>query len=136
MLSVTLGPREDWFTEAGIETLLSQEWTVTHESDRVGLRLNGEVPLERARTGELPSEGAVTGALQVPPNGQPVLFGPDHPLTGGYPIIASVDDVDLAAQLPPGAKLRFTTSARPTPNARPAEASRTAAGSRTNENEG
>ena len=130
MLSVTLGPREDWFTEAGIETLLSQEWTVTHESDRVGLRLNGEVPLERARTGELPSEGAVTGALQVPPNGQPVLFGPDHPLTGGYPIIASVDDLDLAAQLPPGVKLRFTTSARPTPNTRPAEAPRT------NDNEG
>ncbi|WP_166823300.1 5-oxoprolinase subunit B/C family protein [Brevibacterium limosum] len=136
MLSATLGPREDWFTEAGIKTLLSQEWTVTHESDRVGLRLNGEVPLERAHTGELPSEGAVTGALQVPPNGQPVLFGPDHPLTGGYPIIASVDDVDLAAQLPPGVKLRFTTSARPTPNPRPAEASRTAAGPRTNENEG
>lgn len=136
MLSVTLGPREDWFTEAGIETLLSQEWTVTHESDRVGLRLNGEVPLERARTGELPSEGAVTGALQVPPNGQPVLFGPDHPLTGGYPIIASVNDVDLAAQLPPGVKLRFTTSAEPTPNAHPTEASRTAAGPRTNENEG
>lgn len=135
-LSVTLGPREDWFTEAGIETLLSQEWTVTHESDRVGLRLNGEVQLERARTGELPSEGAVTGALQVPPNGQPVLFGPDHPLTGGYPIIASIDDVDLAAQLPPGVKLRFTTSARPTPNAHSAEASSTAAGPRTNENEG
>ena len=109
-MTVTLGPREDWFTPAGIETLLSQEWTVTHESDRVGLRLSGEVALERARTGELPSEGAVTGALQVPPNGQPVLFGPDHPLTGGYPIIASVDDVDFAAQLPPGVKLRFTTS--------------------------
>ena len=109
-LTVTLGPREYWFTSAGIETLLSQEWTVTHESDRVGLRLSGQVALERARTGELPSEGAVTGALQVPPNGQPVLFGPDHPLTGGYPIIASVDDVDFAAQLPPGVKLRFTTS--------------------------
>ncbi|WP_423059028.1 carboxyltransferase domain-containing protein [Brevibacterium linens] len=129
-MTVTLGPREDWFTDAGIETLLSQVWTVTHESDRVGLRLSGEVPLERARTGELPSEGAVTGALQVPPNGQPVLFGPDHPLTGGYPIIASVDDLDLAAQLPPGVKLRFTTSARPTPNTRPAEAPRT------NDNEG
>ena len=109
-MTVTLGPREDWFTSAGIETLLSQEWTVTHESDRVGLRLSGQVALERARTGELPSEGAVTGALQVPPSGQPVLFGPDHPLTGGYPIIASVDDVDFAAQLPPGVKLRFTTS--------------------------
>ena len=129
-MTVTLGPREDWFTDAGVETLLSQVWTVTHESDRVGLRLSGEVPLERARTGELPSEGAVTGALQVPPNGQPVLFGPDHPLTGGYPIIASVDDLDLAAQLPPGVKLRFTTSARPTPNTRPAEAPRT------NDNEG
>ncbi|WP_098731484.1 urea amidolyase family protein [Brevibacterium epidermidis] len=129
-MTVTLGPREDWFTDAGVETLLSQVWTVTHESDRVGLRLSGEVPLERARTGELPSEGAVTGALQVPPNGQPVFFGPDHPLTGGYPIIASVDDLDLAAQLPPGVKLRFTTSARPTPNTRPAEAPRT------NDNEG
>ena len=129
-MTVTLGPREDWFTDAGVETLLSQVWTVTHEADRVGLRLSGEVPLERARTGELPSEGAVTGALQVPPNGQPVLFGPDHPLTGGYPIIASVDDLDLAAQLPPGVKLRFTTSARPTPNTRPAEAPRT------NDNEG
>lgn len=109
-MSVTLGPREGWFTSAGIETLLGQEWTVTHESDRVGLRLDGEVPLERSRTGELPSEGAVTGALQVPPNGQPVLFGPDHPLTGGYPIIASVDDTDLAAQLAPGVRIRFATN--------------------------
>ena len=115
-MTVTLGPREDWFTSAGIETLLSQEWTVTHESDRVGLRLSGQVALERARTGELPSEGAVTGALQVPPSGQPVLFGPDHPLTGGYPIIASVDDVDFAAQLPPGVRLRFTTGSRSTTN--------------------
>lgn len=110
-LAVTLGPRDDWFTAAGIETLLSQEWTVTHESDRVGLRLSGDVPLERARSGELPSEGAVTGALQVPPNGQPVLFGPDHPLTGGYPIIGSVEDTDLAAQLAPGVRIRFRISA-------------------------
>lgn len=106
-LTVTLGPRDDWFTSAGVATLFDQEWTVTHESDRVGLRLSGQVPLERARTGELPSEGAVTGALQVPPNGQPVLFGPDHPLTGGYPIIGSVDDTDLAAQLAPGVRIRF-----------------------------
>ena len=45
-----------------------------------------------------------------------MLFGPDHPLTGGYPIIASVDDVDFAAQLPPGVKLRFTTGSRSTTN--------------------
>ncbi|WP_309132399.1 urea amidolyase family protein [Brevibacterium sp.] len=107
-LEVTLGPRDDWFTSAGISTLLEQTWTVTSQSDRVGLRLEGDVPLERSRDGELPSEGAVTGALQVPPNGQPVLFGPDHPLTGGYPIIAAVNDTDLAAQLPPGARIRFT----------------------------
>lgn len=118
-MKVTLGPRDDWFTATGISTLLEQEWTVTHESDRVGLRLAGDTPLERARTGELPSEGAVTGALQVPPNGQPVLFGPDHPLTGGYPIIASVDDLGLAAQLAPGVRLRFTTDGATSP--RPAE---------------
>ncbi|MCF2573162.1 carboxyltransferase domain-containing protein [Brevibacterium sp. UCMA 11754] len=112
-MSVTLGPRDGWFTSAGVETLLGQDWTVTHESDRVGLRLAGDVPLERTRTGELPSEGAVTGALQVPPKGQPVLFGPDHPLTGGYPIIASVDDTDLAAQLAPGVKIRFVTEDDP-----------------------
>ncbi|WP_210602771.1 urea amidolyase family protein [Brevibacterium oceani] len=133
-LSVTLGPREDWFTDAGIDTLLGQEWTVTHESDRVGLRLSGEVALERARTGELPSEGAVTGALQVPPNGQPVLFGPDHPLTGGYPIIGSVDDLDLAAQLPPGVKLRFTADC-PASSTRRAQSNGTAEAPHPHENE-
>lgn len=117
-LAVTLGPRDDWFTSAGIATLFDQEWTVTTDSDRVGLRLSGDTPLERSLTGELPSEGAVTGALQVPPNGQPVLFGPDHPLTGGYPIIASVIDTDLAAQLPPGARVRFVL-ADPDPAADP-----------------
>lgn len=108
-LDITLGPRDDWFTESAIETLTTQEWQVTPRSDRVGIRLQGDVPLERATTGELPSEGAVTGAIQVPPDGQPVLFLPDHPLTGGYPIIGALTDrcLDLAAQLPPGARIRF-----------------------------
>ncbi|WP_306341464.1 biotin-dependent carboxyltransferase family protein [Nocardioides luteus] len=108
-LRVLLGPREDWFTAAGVRTLLEQEWTVTPRSDRVGVRLHGDVPLERSVSGELPSEGAVTGAIQVPPDGQPVLFLPDHPLTGGYPIIAAVvdRDLDLAGQLPPGVRIRF-----------------------------
>lgn len=76
----------------------------------MGIRLQGDVPLERAVGGELPSEGAVTGAIQVPPDGQPVLFLPDHPLTGGYPIIGALTDrsLDLAAQLPPGVRVRFT----------------------------
>lgn len=108
-LSITLGPRNDWFTASALHTLIEQEWLVTARADRVGIRLQGDVRLERAVQGELPSEGAVTGALQVPADGQPVLFGPDHPLTGGYPIIAAVTDrsLDLAGQLPPGARIRF-----------------------------
>lgn len=108
-LEITLGPRDDWFAPAALATLTEQEWTVTPRSDRVGIRLEGAVPLERARGGELPSEGAVTGAIQVPPDGQPVLFLPDHPLTGGYPIIGALTDrsLDLAGQLPPGVRIRF-----------------------------
>jgi allophanate hydrolase subunit 2 len=58
----------------------------------------------------LPSEGLLRGAIQVPPNGQPVLFLADHPVTGGYPVIAVVDDagVDLAAQARPGDVVRIT----------------------------
>src|SRR5690606_40604753 len=84
-------------------------WHVTQLADRVGIGLQGEMALERAGDGELPSAGAVTGAIQVPPDGQPVLFLPDHPLTGGYPIIGALTDrcLDLAGQLPPGARIRF-----------------------------
>ncbi|MDF2560861.1 MAG: allophanate hydrolase [Microbacterium sp.] len=113
-LDITLGPRDDWFTVEALEVLTTQEWTVTPRSDRVGIRLQGEVPLERSVGGELPSEGAVTGAIQVPPDGQPVLFLPDHPLTGGYPIIGALTDrsLDLVGQLPPGVRLRFAVRAR------------------------
>lgn len=113
-LAIVLGPRDDWFSEAAVATLLEQEWEVTPRSDRVGLRLHGSTPLARDRSGELESEGAVTGAIQVPPDGQPVLFLPDHPLTGGYPVIGAVVDRDLdrAGQLPPGARIRFHLAAR------------------------
>lgn len=110
-LDITLGPRDDWFTPAAVAALTEQEWLVTPRSDRVGIRLNGETPLERSQNRELPSEGAVTGAIQVPADGHPVLFLPDHPLTGGYPIIGALTDasLDLAAQLPPGTRIRFRT---------------------------
>ncbi|MFE5293842.1 carboxyltransferase domain-containing protein [Isoptericola sp. NPDC056618] len=109
-LPVVLGPHDDWF--ADLAALLDQEWRVTDRSDRVGLRLDG-APLTRtadAQGRELPSEGCVTGALQVPPDGLPVLFGVDHPLTGGYPVVASVASTHLwlLGQLPPGALLRFS----------------------------
>ncbi|MCO5063977.1 MAG: urea amidolyase family protein [Rhizobiaceae bacterium] len=107
-LDVTLGPRADWFTEKSVERFLSEEWTVTAESSRTGIRLHGQ-PLERISKAELPSEATVQGAIQVPLSGQPVLFLTDHPVTGGYPVIANVaaHHLDLAGQLPPGVKLRF-----------------------------
>ena len=79
--------------------LTTQEWTVTADSNRVGLRLAGP-PLARARTDELPSEGLVPGALQVPPDGAPVLFLADHPVTGGYPVLAVVTTADLGCRGP------------------------------------
>ncbi len=108
-LDVIMGPRTDWFTAAGVATFLAQTWHVTPQSNRVGIRLAGDQPLERANRIELPSEGTATGAVQVPAGGQPVLFLADHPLTGGYPVIATVADhhLDLAGQIPIGARIRF-----------------------------
>ncbi|HEX7385793.1 MAG TPA: 5-oxoprolinase/urea amidolyase family protein [Castellaniella sp.] len=109
VLRVLLGPRNAWFDSASVRRLEEQLWIVTPQSNRVGLRLSGEQPLVRAHVGELPSEGMVAGALQVPPSGQPVLFLADHPLTGGYPVVAVVldEDLDLLAQASPGMQLRF-----------------------------
>lgn len=111
-LRISPGPRDDWFDAAGLARLTGQIWTASAESNRVGIRLalgNGATPLERTRAGELASEGVAAGALQVPPSGLPVLFLADHPVTGGYPVIAGViaDDLPAAAQLPPGAAIRF-----------------------------
>jgi allophanate hydrolase subunit 2 len=113
-LPITLGPRDDWFAASSLSLLVEQEWAVTPRSDRVGIRLQGARPLERVIKGELASEGAVTGAIQVPAEGQPVLFLPDHPLTGGYPVIGALTDraLDLAAQVPPGARMRFRIEGR------------------------
>lgn len=122
-LRAVRGPRDDWFDQAGIDALTAQEWVVTPRSDRVGVRIapaDGARTITRARDGELPSEGVVTGSLQVPPSGEPVLFLADHPVTGGYPIIAVVreEDLALAAQAPPGARLRIRLEdPRPTAHA-------------------
>ena len=112
-LDVVLGPRTDWFTQKGLATLLAQDWQVTAESSRVGMRLAGVEPLERRDAAELPSEGTTLGAIQVPHSGQPVLFLADHPLTGGYPVIGVVarHHLDLASQIPIGAKIRFNAIA-------------------------
>ncbi|HJQ44966.1 MAG TPA: biotin-dependent carboxyltransferase family protein [Amycolatopsis sp.] len=101
-----LGPRDAWFADAA--TQLARTWTVTPESNRVGLRLDGE-PLRRNKSDELPSEGLLTGAIQVPPNGLPVVFLADHPTTGGYPVIGVVAPGALPAlaQARPGTTIRF-----------------------------
>lgn len=105
---VVLGPREDWFTEPSRREFLACEWTVTADIDRVGVRLQGPT-LERQLDGELPSEGIVRGAVQVPASGQPLVFLADHPTTGGYPVIAVVidADVDRLAQVRPGQRIRM-----------------------------
>lgn len=107
-LDVALGPREDWFTIAAIRLLLESPWQVSPASDRVGVRLNGPV-LERSRSEELSSEPCIRGSIQVSAAGQPIVFGPDHPVTGGYPVIAAVLDrhTDRLAQAAPGQIVRF-----------------------------
>jgi KipI family sensor histidine kinase inhibitor len=108
-LPVVLGPRDDWFSPAARRVLMDSIYQVTPASNRVGLRLSGP-GLDRARAGELPSEGLVTGAIQVPPDGQPILMLADHPVTGGYPVIAvaTAEAISAAAHLRPGDLIRFT----------------------------
>jgi biotin-dependent carboxylase-like uncharacterized protein len=107
-LRVQPGPRADWFVD-GLARLCAAPYVVEADSNRVGLRLRGRA-LERRRTDELPSEGMVLGAVQVPPDGQPVVFLADHPPTGGYPVLGVVRAEDLwqCAQLRPGDEVRFT----------------------------
>ncbi|MCO8276486.1 biotin-dependent carboxyltransferase family protein [Actinoplanes sp. TRM 88003] len=102
-LGVWLGPRDDWFS--GRE-LFENEYQVSPMSNRVGCRLTGAA-LTRGVPGELASEGVVLGAIQVPADGQPLIFLADHPTTGGYPVIGVVDDVTPLAQARPGSTVRF-----------------------------
>lgn len=109
VLTLDPGPRLDWIAERG--QLTDAVWHVSSRSNRIGIRLQGNRiqrhPSVEGR--ELPTEGLTRGAVQVPPGGEPVLFLGDHPATGGYPVAAVVRpaDVDRAAQLRPGQRLRL-----------------------------
>jgi biotin-dependent carboxylase-like uncharacterized protein len=116
-ITVWLGPRDDWFTAEALRRFASQTYVVSPNSNRTAVRLGSESgrPLTRRRASELPSEGLVTGAIQVPSGGEPLVFLADHPVTGGYPVIGVVDVADLArcAQLRPGDRVSFTVADRP-----------------------
>jgi biotin-dependent carboxylase-like uncharacterized protein len=109
ILDTLAGPRTDWLADRD----LGGEWTVAPDSNRVGVRLTGHV-WARVRADEVPSEGVVRGAIQLPGDGRPVIFGPDHPTTGGYPVVGVLTDAasDLLAQLRPGQRVRFRTRAK------------------------
>lgn len=113
MLRVLTGPHEDWFTGEARQAFVNGEYSASSQSDRTGVRLEGAT-LERAKPGELPSMGMVTGAVQVPSAGQPIVLLPNHGATGGYPVIAVVIAADLGtlAQLAPGDRVRFTPVSR------------------------
>ena len=102
VLRLRRGPRADWLDRTGWSRLEGASYAVAPDSDRIGLRLSG--PRLERRGGELASEGIVLGGVQLPPSGQPVVFLADHPTTGGYPVVAVVedDDLDVCAQLRPG----------------------------------
>ncbi|SDT73378.1 biotin-dependent carboxylase uncharacterized domain-containing protein [Actinoplanes derwentensis] len=103
VLGLRLGPRDDWFDRTG---LFGTPYEISPLSNRIGTRLAGTA-LTRAKAGELPSEGVVLGAVQVPADGQPIIFLADHPTTGGYPVIGVVGDVTPLAQARPGTTVRF-----------------------------
>ncbi|HQV56399.1 MAG TPA: biotin-dependent carboxyltransferase family protein [Ilumatobacteraceae bacterium] len=105
-IEISPGPRLDWFSADALDSLTATRWTVDMDSNRIATRLDGP-PLARRREGELPSEAILRGAIQIPPNGRPVIFGSDHPTTGGYPVIAvaTPESVDRLAQARPGAAL-------------------------------
>ncbi len=106
-LLVVPGPRDDWFVDP--DALVHTIWMASNRSDRVGMRLEGRPLRYRYPDRQLPSEGANRGAIQVPPNGLPVILGPDHPVTGGYPVVGVVidEDIDKVAQVRPGQYVRL-----------------------------
>ncbi|HZM80793.1 MAG TPA: biotin-dependent carboxyltransferase family protein [Candidatus Limnocylindrales bacterium] len=104
-IRVKFGPRDDWFTDP---LALTRNPYRLSTSNRIGARLDGPA-LTRSIPGELPSEGLIPGAIQVPGDGRPIVFLADHPATGGYPVIAVVhpDDLAFVAQARPGASVVF-----------------------------
>lgn len=114
VLGVLPGPRLDWLADPA--TILG-DWVVSPASNRIGVRLAGRrLDWAASRLGqELPSEPLVRGAIQVPPGGEPIIFGPDHPTTGGYPVVAvlTASATDALAQHRPGDRIVLQAASGP-----------------------
>ncbi|MEO6973093.1 MAG: biotin-dependent carboxyltransferase family protein [Rhodoferax sp.] len=109
-IRVVPGPQADHFTDEALQAFFSQPFTVTRDSDRMGMRLEGPVPLTHSALGaDIASDGVTPGAIQVPANGQPIILMADCQTVGGYPKIATVILADLGrlAHVRPGMPLRF-----------------------------
>lgn len=102
---LTLGPHAGWFAP---DALTASAWRASDAADRSGLRLDGSA-IESSRAGEIPSMGVPVGAVQIPPDGRPIVTLADGPVTGGYPVPACVirADIGRVAQLRPGDEMRF-----------------------------
>jgi biotin-dependent carboxylase-like uncharacterized protein len=109
-----------YFPGDEVDALALTEYVVTADSNRVALRLHGR-PLQRIDGMEAPPQGLVPGAIQAPPNGQPVVFLADHPVTGGYPVVGVLTPSSLAAaaQTRPGESLRLRWCGSRAANAKP-----------------
>ena len=109
--TVRVMPGREWdhFDDSARETLLGQPYKITTQSDRMGYRLEGPI-LDRANKRDILSEAITFGAMQVPPNGQPIVLMAERQTTGGYPKIVQVIGADLGklAQCAPGDTIRFS----------------------------
>ncbi len=107
-LRLTKGPQQDWFEPEAFQNLFSSPYSVSEQSDRAGLRLKGQVARPRQQY-ELLTDGIPLGAIQVPPDGQPIILFVDQQTTGGYPKIANViaADIHRVGQLRPRDEVRF-----------------------------
>lgn len=108
-IRVMPGPESSRMTFEGLKNLMTGEYEVTSDSDRMGLRLKGE-PVALCEPGyQIISSGVVAGTMQVPGNGQPIWLLADSQTTGGYArvAVAATVDMTLLAQLRPGDMLTF-----------------------------
>ena len=92
-----------------LQWLTATTWRVGGDSNRIGLRLADPSGRDPVTPGPVPSTGMVTGAVQVPPGGEPIILMPDHATVGGYPVVACVITADLPVlgQLAPGDPVGF-----------------------------